>query len=95
MVTRAGWGSFTLYTVLGMLGLLITGIYVLKALQKVLHGPLGEEWRHHPLTDISWTEIAGVAPLMVAMLALGLWPRLVMDVINSGVVRFLQLALVK
>ncbi len=44
-------------------------------MQKVLHGPVGEEWRHHPLKDINFIEVLGVAPLMGAMLVLGIYPR--------------------
>lgn len=85
LAIRAGWSTFTLLTAISMLGLLITGIYILKALQKVLHGPLGHEWHHHPLSDMNWTEILGVAPLMVAMLILGIAPAIVQNVINVGV----------
>jgi len=90
MVTRGAWPAFTLLTILSMAGLLVTGIYILKALQKVLHGPLGEEWQHHPLPDISFPEVLAVAPLMVAMLVLGIYPALVLNLINVGVVRLFQ-----
>ncbi len=90
MVARGAWPAFTLYTVLSMAGLLVTGIYILKALQKVLHGPLGEEWRHHPLPDIRWTEALAVAPLMAMMLVLGIYPALALNVINVGVLRLFQ-----
>jgi NADH-quinone oxidoreductase subunit M len=85
MVTRGAWSVHTLLTILSMAGLLITGIYILKAIQKVLHGPLGEEWRHHPLPDMNFSEILGIAPLMGAMLVLGVWPALALNVINVGV----------
>ena len=90
MVTRGAWPAFTVLTILSMGGLLVTGIYILKALQKVLHGPLGEEWHHHPLKDISLTEVVAVAPLMIAMLVLGIFPSIVLNVINVGVVRLFQ-----
>jgi len=85
MVTRGAWSVYTLYTVLSMAGLLVTGIYILKALQKVLHGPVGEAWLHHPLSDINVREILGIAPLMGAMLVLGIYPAVVLNVINVGV----------
>jgi NADH-quinone oxidoreductase subunit M len=90
MVTRGAWPAFTLLTILSMAGLLVTGIYILKALQKVLHGPLGEQWQHHPLSDMSLSEILAVAPLMLAMLVLGVYPALVLNLINRGVVRLFQ-----
>jgi NADH-quinone oxidoreductase subunit M len=114
MVIRGSWSIYTLYTILGMAGLLITGIYILKALQKVLHGPVGPEWQgeggrsddhghdqghdqgqadghaeghvhKHTLKDINFTEILGVAPLMVAMLVLGVYPAIALNLINVGV----------
>jgi NADH-quinone oxidoreductase subunit M len=92
LVTRAGWSGFTFYTALSMVGLLVTGIYILKALQKVLHGPLGHEWEHHPLTDIGRTEILGIAPLMIAMLILGLYPTGLLNLINTGSLKLIDLA---
>ena len=92
MVTRGAWSGFTIYTILSMAGLLITGIYVLKSIQKVLHGPLAHEWEHHPLSDINWREILGIAPLMIAMLILGIYPTFLVNLINTGTVRLLDLA---
>lgn len=92
MVTRGAWSGFTVYTILSMAGLLITGIYVLKSIQKVLHGPLAHEWEHHPLSDINIKEILGIAPLMIAMLLLGIYPTFLVNLINTGTVRLLELA---
>ncbi len=91
LVTRGAWGSeFTLLTIISMLGLLVTGIYILKAIQKVLHGPVGHEWEHHPLKDINWVEILGVAPLMVAMLLLGILPSIVLNPINFSIAALIR-----
>ena len=92
MVIRGGWSAYPLITLFSMLGLLVTGIYILKSIQKVLHGPLAHEWEHHPLKDINKVELLGVVPLMLAMLVLGLWPRLTLDVINTGVARLMDVA---
>jgi NADH-quinone oxidoreductase subunit M len=75
-----------------MAGLLVTGIYILKALQKVLHGPLGHEWEHHPLTDIGRTEVLGIAPLMIAMLILGIYPTGLLNLINTGSLKLIDVA---
>ena len=95
LVTRGAWqasSAMTLFTVLSMAGLLVTGIYILKSLQKVLHGPLGQEWEHHPLTDINLTEILGIAPLMLAMLYLGIYPTGLLNLINTGSMKLIDLA---
>jgi NADH-quinone oxidoreductase subunit M len=82
MVVRGAWPEFALVTALAMLGLLVTGIYVLKAIRKTLHDQLNPRWQG--IQDISWREAWALIPLMVLMLATGIWPRWVLDVINAA-----------
>jgi NADH-quinone oxidoreductase subunit M len=65
-----------------MLGLLVTGAYVLKAIQKALHGSLNPKWQQ--IKEITWREAWALIPLMILMLATGIWPRWVLDVINAA-----------
>jgi NADH-quinone oxidoreductase subunit M len=41
---RGAWPGLTLATAISMIGLFFTGAYTLKALWKVLHGPLNAKW---------------------------------------------------
>jgi len=84
MVVRGAWPVFTAATAISMIGLFFTGAYVLKALKMVLHGPLNEHWRGH-LSDINPRELAVIAPLMALMLAVGIWPAWLLDMINRAV----------
>ncbi|MDD5467419.1 MAG: NADH-quinone oxidoreductase subunit M [Anaerolineales bacterium] len=84
LVVRGSWPIFTLYTALAMIGLLFTGLYILKGLKMVLHGPLNEKWIGH-LSEINAREILVIAPLMVLMLWIGVWPAWILDVINRAV----------
>jgi len=86
MVVRGAWPIFTLYTGLAMIGLLITGAYILKAIQLVLHGPLNERWAETKL-EIKRREVLAIAPLMVLMLWIGIWPVWIVNVINQTVLR--------
>ena len=83
LVVRGSWPIFTFWTAISMLGLLFTGAYILKGIAKTLHGPLNENWKGR-LTEISPREIAVIAPLMVLMLWLGVWPSWLLDVINKA-----------
>jgi NADH-quinone oxidoreductase subunit M len=87
LVVRGAWPVLTGYTVVSMLGLLMTGAYILKGIKKVLHGPLNEKWAHgeHRLTEINAREIFVMAPLMVLILVIGIWPAWILDVINKAV----------
>lgn len=89
LVVRGSWPIFTLYTALAMLGLLFTGAYILKGIKQVLHGPMNENWMGH-LTEINPREIFVIAPLMVLMLWLGVWPASLLDVINRAVLALLS-----
>jgi NADH-quinone oxidoreductase subunit M len=88
MVVRGAWPVFTLITVLAMLGLLMTGAYILKGIRRTLHGPVNPRWVGHRL-EISAREVVAIAPLMVLMLVVGVWPRWLLDVINEAITRLL------
>jgi NADH-quinone oxidoreductase subunit M len=92
LVVRGTWPILTPYTVISMLGLLFTGAYILKGIKKVLHGPLNEHWAHgeHRLTEINTREILVMAPLMVLILWIGLYPAWILNVINNAVVMLFQ-----
>jgi NADH-quinone oxidoreductase subunit M len=87
LVVRGAWPVFTVYTALSMIGLLFTGAYILKGISKTLHGPLNEHWKGH-LTEINRRELLVMAPLVVLMLWLGLWPAWLLNIINQAVVAF-------
>jgi len=84
LVVRGSWPIFTFYTAIAMLGLLFTGAYILKGIKQVLQGPMNEKWVGH-LNEIKTREIFVIAPLMVLMLWIGIWPAWILDVINRAV----------
>jgi NADH-quinone oxidoreductase subunit M len=88
LVVRGAYPVLTVYTAISMIGLLFTGAYILKGIKNVLHGPMNEHWAHgeHKLTEINTREILVMAPLMILMLVIGVWPAWILDVINKAVV---------
>jgi NADH-quinone oxidoreductase subunit M len=83
-VVRGTWPVLTAWTAISMLGLLMTGAYILKGIKKVLHGPLNRNWVGH-LTEINVREIIVMAPLMILIVLIGIWPMWIMDVVNKAV----------
>jgi NADH-quinone oxidoreductase subunit M len=84
-------GSFPLVTwaaTLSVLGLLVTAIFILGILQRVFSGPLNEKWTALP--DLTTGERLALAPAIALMFALGLWPQLVLGVIDNTVIRMVQ-----
>ncbi len=90
LVVRGAFPAFMFLTTLSMLGLLFTGAYILKGLKHVLQGPLNTKWVGH-LTDMSVREIVVIAPLMVLMLWIGVWPMWILGVINKAAMHLLAL----
>jgi len=88
MVVRGAWPVFTLITALAMVGLFMTGAYILKGIGKVLHGPLNTKWVGHHL-EISTREVLAIAPLMALMLVIGVWPGWLVSVINDTITRMM------
>jgi NADH-quinone oxidoreductase subunit M len=72
-------------TALSVIGLLVTAIFMLTILQRVFNGPLNERWSRLP--DLTLGERIVVLPAIGLMFVLGLYPQLVLGVINSTVVQ--------
>ena len=85
LVVRGSLPLLPVFTAISMLGLLLTGAYILKGIKKVLHGPLNDEWAHeeHRLAEINVREVLVMAPLMVLILVIGVWPMWILEVINK------------
>lgn len=83
-VVRGTWPVLTTWTAISMIGLLMTGAYILKGIKKVLHGPLNEHWVGH-MSEINIREIIVMAPLVILIVIIGIWPMGIMNVVNKAV----------
>jgi NADH-quinone oxidoreductase subunit M len=73
---------------LSVIGLLVTAIFILTILQRVFNGPLNEKWSKLP--DLTPGERALVAAPIALMFVLGLYPQLVLRVINATVMQMVS-----
>lgn len=73
---------------LSVLGILVTAIFILTLIQRVFAGPLNEKWAKLP--DLTWRERVLVGVPIALMFVLGLYPRLVLDVVNATAVRMVE-----
>jgi NADH-quinone oxidoreductase subunit M len=76
------------YAVAATFGVVFAALYLLWAYQRMFHGPLGG--RAVGLTDLKVREIAVMAPLMVLMLVIGLYPKPLYDRVNPSVALVLE-----
>ena len=74
--------------ILGILGALITAVYILRLLARAFFGPLDPKWDH--LKDATPREMGATSLLVFVLIFVGIWPSPLMNVINSGVSEFLS-----
>jgi NADH-quinone oxidoreductase subunit M len=79
-------GVFRTAMVFGAIGTVLTAGYMLWMLQRVNLGEPSAEWGGHALVDADSYELAAWVPLMVLIVAVGVFPKLVFGATNSAVV---------
>ena len=85
-------GSFALaagYTAVAVLGLLITAIVFLRAMQALFSGPLAESCGQ--LADLRLGEKWIVVPVTLLMFAVGIYPQFVLAIFNTTVTQMARL----
>lgn len=85
MIVRGSWNIFTVQLAISMVGLLMTGAYILKGIGETLHGPVKKEWIKLP--DMTLREHLVIWPLMALMLSLGIWPQWILVFINDTITK--------
>jgi NADH-quinone oxidoreductase subunit M len=84
-------GAFPLVSwaaVISTIGLLVTAVFLLTILQRVFSGPLKKEWAGWK--DLTLSERLIVAPMIILMFVLGIYPQLVIAVINPTVLQMVK-----
>jgi NADH-quinone oxidoreductase subunit M len=78
-------GVFRTSMVLGAIGTVLTAGYMLWMLQKVNLGEPKEEWAGQTFHDVDRYELMAWAPLIVLIVAVGVFPRLVLGATTEAV----------
>ncbi|HZP26855.1 MAG TPA: NADH-quinone oxidoreductase subunit M [Dehalococcoidia bacterium] len=78
------YGHHEFLTVLGIIGILLSAAYILWAIQRVFWGEPAARWQS--LTDAgTWWEKGSLAAMVLVILAVGIYPSVMMDMIETGV----------
>jgi NADH-quinone oxidoreductase subunit M len=92
MIFFAAWKSFPLVTILAVWGaLIIGGVYMLRAIRNVLHGPLAENLVTGGDASNPWRKLPFVL-LLGALLIFGFVPRLLTDKIKPAAESIVKMA---
>jgi NADH-quinone oxidoreductase subunit M len=85
-------GSFAVaaaFTGIAVLGLLVTAIVFMRAMEALFSGPLAESCSAFP--DLERSEKLVVVPVMLLMFAIGIAPQFVLNIFNTTVVQMTRL----
>ena len=82
------FGKYPPATMMATLGIVMAAAYTLKVIRQVLLGPLNEKWK--ALSDMTLWERLTLAPLLVSVLALGVFPILLLKLQETAVVQFIE-----
>ncbi|WP_315987126.1 NADH-quinone oxidoreductase subunit M [Actinomadura sp. HBU206391] len=79
-------GTFSRYrvpAVIATVGIILAAVYILWMYQRTMNGPTAEPVKG--MKDLSHRELAALAPIIAIIVALGFYPKPVLDVINPSV----------
>jgi NADH-quinone oxidoreductase subunit M len=88
LIFRGAFPLATWATALSVFGLLATAIFILTILQRVFSGPVNGRWLEFP--DLTTGERLALLPPIAMMFVLGIYPQLVLSVINSTAMKLVQ-----
>ncbi|HEX9370127.1 MAG TPA: NADH-quinone oxidoreductase subunit M [Roseiflexaceae bacterium] len=82
-IFRGTWASLPFFTLLATIGLVVSALALLQMYARIFNGPLNERWRSLPDMRVASREFLAAAPLLIALLILGVYPAPIMDLVNS------------
>ncbi|MDT7573501.1 MAG: NADH-quinone oxidoreductase subunit, partial [Actinomycetota bacterium] len=85
-------GTFGRHRFLGVvatLGIVLAALYILIAYQRTMTGPITNE-ANRSMPDLSTREKVVIAPVLLLIVALGVYPKPVLDMVNPAVDRMLD-----
>ena len=80
---------FNVTVAIAVIGVLLTAAYFLRMIQKMFLGPVAGHTEG--LTEINFREIIAVAPLAVLMIAIGVYPALLSNLIQPTIENLVRL----
>ncbi len=80
------------FAYIAVTGVVLGAVYMLWMFKRVFFGQKGElvSDAHHPLHDLSWREIAVMAPLILMVFWMGIFPNQFLDYSKASLAHFVQ-----
>jgi NADH-quinone oxidoreductase subunit M len=89
LIFKGSFAMAAVFTGIAVIGLLVTAVVFMRAMQSLFSGPLGEGCSALP--DLLWSEKLIVIPVTLLMFAIGIAPQFILNVFNTTVVHMARL----
>jgi NADH-quinone oxidoreductase subunit M len=83
-IFRGTWATLPFFTLLATIGLVITAMALLQMYGRIFNGPVNQRWNGLADMRVVSREFLAAAPLLVALLILGIYPAPIMDLANQA-----------
>ena len=81
-IFRGTWASLPFFTLLATIGLVVSALALLQMYARIFNGPLNTRWTELADMRVASREFLAAAPLLLALLVLGVYPAPIMDLAN-------------
>jgi NADH-quinone oxidoreductase subunit M len=92
LILLGSWKTNPGLTALATTGVIFGAVYMLWMFQRVMFGPVTHE-ENKELKDLNFRELAVMAPLIVAIFAMGIFPNFFFEKMNPSIDRFIARSL--
>ncbi len=76
---------FLAFLAVAGVGSVLTATYFLVMLRRVVLGVVPDRWREARIADVGTVELVAWAPLLALVVAIGLYPRVVLGITDAAV----------
>ncbi|MBI5964388.1 MAG: NADH-quinone oxidoreductase subunit M [Chloroflexi bacterium] len=85
------WGSQWLVAVIASISIIITAAYIMRNIRQVFFSPLPENLAEHHITDVTVLDKIAITTLCLLMIGIGMFPSMMVPMIEKGVENILRL----
>ncbi len=85
------WGSQWLVAVIASISIIITAAYIMRNIRQVFFMPMPDALKEHHLTDITVLDKIAITTLCLFMIGIGMFPAIMVPMIETGVQNILRL----
>ena len=89
MILKGSFAIAASFTAIAVIGLLVTAIVLVRAMQALFSGPLGDSCAAFP--DLLRKEKLVIVPVTLIMFAIGIAPQFILNIFNATVVQMARM----